>query len=216
MAIGDAFKRSREVRLAALALGMGVVLVDLSVLHTFTWIESSSARIPLTWFALLSLGYLARWDTASLGLRITPVQGWRYWFKALAILSAVALVLIAVACGLFNLLGQDIMDPPQRWRLHEVVNRLLAGCLEAPLQEEMIYRFSLCVGVVALVGMWPTIVLSGLVFACLHFVYGNAGPNNFVAGYILAWAFLHSESLAVPIILHALGNLCVLIFLLLW
>jgi len=31
-----------------------------------------------------------------------------------------------------------------------------------------------------------------------------------VGGFIPAWAFLKSESIAVPVLLHGLGNLCVL------
>ncbi len=31
-----------------------------------------------------------------------------------------------------------------------------------------------------------------------------------VGGFFLAWAYLKSESLAVPVLLHGLGNLCAL------
>jgi membrane protease YdiL (CAAX protease family) len=49
------------------------------------------------------------------------------------------------------------------------------------------------------------------VFAGLHVVTGVASPDNLIAGYILAWAYLKSGSLFIPVTLHALGNLSVLI-----
>ena len=33
-------------------------------------------------------------------------------------------------------------------------------------------------------------------------------PDNFIAGFFLTWAYLKGGSLAVPVVLHALGNLC--------
>lgn len=213
MAIGDTLRRSREVRLVALALALGCVAIDLSLhLSSIPWVLQ--ARVPLSWFALLSFGALAQWDRESLGLRLTPIQGWGYWFKLTAALALVTLALIAGAFGLFYLLGRELVGPSLPWEPDVVLRWLVTGCLEAPLYEETIYRFALCVGVVAFAGRWPAIIVSGLVFAWLHFVYGNPGPDNFVAGYVLAWAFLRSGSLAVPIVLHALGNLFVLIVLL--
>ena len=37
------------------------------------------------------------------------------------------------------------------------------------------------------------------------------GPDNLIAGFFLAWAFLKSGSIIVPLALHALGNLCALV-----
>jgi membrane protease YdiL (CAAX protease family) len=59
------------------------------------------------------------------------------------------------------------------------------------------------------VGSTVTILLSGVLFALLHAAYGNLAPDNTIAGFVLAWAYLRSSSLLVPIVLHALGNLCV-------
>ena len=63
---------------------------------------------------------------------------------------------------------------------------------------------------VRLIGPWGTIFLSGCAFGALHFLYGNPAPDNFIAGYFLAWAYLKSGSVVVPIVLHSLGNLFVL------
>ncbi len=34
-------------------------------------------------------------------------------------------------------------------------------------------------------------------------------PDNLVAGFFVAWAYLRSETIVIPIALHALGNLVV-------
>jgi len=63
---------------------------------------------------------------------------------------------------------------------------------------------------VALLGPRGTIVASGLLFGALHVLYGNPGPDNLLAGFLLAWTYLRSGSILVPFALHALGNLGVL------
>jgi len=82
------------------------------------------------------------------------------------------------------------------------------SCVHYPLLEETLYRLVLLVPLVALLGCRWAIVISGAVFAALHFAYGNPAPDNFVAGYLLAWAYLKSGSIVIPIAWHALGNAC--------
>lgn len=74
------------------------------------------------------------------------------------------------------------------------------------------YRAVLCTPLVALLGPWYAIVVSGVVFGGLHCLYGNPAPTNFVAGYILAWAYVRSDSIFVPIVWHSLGNAAILVF----
>ena len=50
-------------------------------------------------------------------------------------------------------------------------------------------------------------IAGGIVFAALHFAYGSPGLDNFLAGYILAWAYIKSGSIIVPVVLHSLGNM---------
>jgi membrane protease YdiL (CAAX protease family) len=83
-------------------------------------------------------------------------------------------------------------------------------CILAPAVEEGIYRVGLCCGTVGLLRPGGAIAASGLLFGALHVLYGNPGPDNLVAGFFLAWAFLKSGSILVPLALHAAGNLCVL------
>src|SRR5262249_51528049 len=84
--------------------------------------------------------------------------------------------------------------------------RFLHMCVIAPTVEEAIYRVALCVPLVPLIGGWKTIVVNGIVFAALHFVYGNPHPENLVGGLFLAWAYLRGETIVLPVALHAIGN----------
>jgi membrane protease YdiL (CAAX protease family) len=53
---------------------------------------------------------------------------------------------------------------------------------------------------------WTAVTVSGLAFAALHIVHGNPSPENLVGGFFLAWAYLKSGSIYIPILLHSLGN----------
>jgi membrane protease YdiL (CAAX protease family) len=92
------------------------------------------------------------------------------------------------------------------------LSTLVVFCISAPILEEALYRLVLCVALVRIAGPRWTIFASGAMFAALHFVWGNASPDNFIAGYFLAWVFLKSGSILTPLVLHSLGNLCVLGF----
>jgi membrane protease YdiL (CAAX protease family) len=89
------------------------------------------------------------------------------------------------------------------------MSALRSYCFFAPLLEEALYRLILCVALVRIAGPQWTILASGAIFAALHFVGGNPSPENFIGGYFLAWAFLKSGSILTPIVLHSLGNACV-------
>ncbi len=78
--------------------------------------------------------------------------------------------------------------------------------LEIPLLEESIYRGVLCVCLRSVAGFRTTILISGTLFALLHFIYGNPGIDNFLGGYFLSWAFLLSKSILVPLLFHSVGN----------
>jgi uncharacterized protein len=81
-------------------------------------------------------------------------------------------------------------------------------CVATPLLEEAIYRLVFCPPASALLGPRYCVILNGVVFAGLHVLYGNPSPENLLGGFILSWAFLKSESLVVPLLLHAGGNAC--------
>jgi membrane protease YdiL (CAAX protease family) len=149
-------------------------------------------------------------DRSSLGIRLTPVQPLHYWLRAAAIIAALMLAVVLVLFGALRLLDWRItagMITIPRIAPDQAGARLLHMCIVAPLVEESLYRLVLCVPTTASFGSSGAIVLSGALFAVLHFVYRNPGPDNFVAGYVFAWAYLKSGSIVAPIALHALGNL---------
>jgi len=140
----------------------------------------------------------------SLGLRLKPIQPLGYWVRVTIVIAGIMLVFILACAAAAWILKWEI--PVRKTPPHWIGMALLHMCLIPPLFEELVFRLGICVPATALVGPTGAIVLSGAAFAAMHFIYGGAGPDNFVAGYILAWAFLKSGSILVPMALHALGN----------
>jgi CAAX protease family protein len=166
-------------------------------------------RSILPMVAVAAYLLMARGDLASLGLRPRPVQGLRYWIVA-TLASATAIGAILAVGGLvFVLTGRPL--PIYATGPHDILEAFVRMCILAPLVEEATYRLGFCTGAVPLLGPRLTIAASGLTFGALHVLYGNAGPNNLVAGFFLAWSYLKSESFLIPVALHSLGNLLVLL-----
>jgi uncharacterized protein len=201
--IGRALDRSRLVQIAAAGVGAVTVAGDLLSYTGHRW-GLPCGQWPLPLAAIVLLAALARWDRGGIGLRLRPLQGARYWIKAALLIGLGVLALAGVAFLVARWLGWRV-DPGyvDRARLPYLY---LWSCIYVPIVEEGIYRLALCAPAVSLLRPWGTIVLSGAVFAAYHFVVRNPGPDNFVAGYFLAWAYLKSGSLLVPIALHSLGN----------
>jgi membrane protease YdiL (CAAX protease family) len=165
----------------------------------YQWYRSLLACIGAT----VMLG-LCGWDLKSLGLVLKPVQGYRYWVKAgiligIAVLGFSLLIFVSA-----YIIGHPM--PMPKMNPSRAKSFLFIACVQAPLVEEMLYRLVLCVPFAALAGSWFTIIVSGCVFAALHFVYGNPGPDNFIAGFFLGWAYLKSRSIVIPILFHSIGN----------
>ena len=162
-------------------------------------------RLAPAAFALLVFGAACRWDVDTLGLRLRPVQGYAYWIKASPWMAAAMGLITVIALTTWWPRDWDVKDfyePPEI-----TPTGFFRFFAIAPLVEEPVYRIALCVPLARLLSPWPTIALSGAVFAHLHFVYGNPHPVNFFAGYLLAWSYLHSGSILVPITMHGFGNL---------
>ena len=141
------------------------------------------------------------------GFRFTPRQGWLFWLRATAIVGAVLFVFLFIYGIGYLTFGFRLPEPRFR-QFSELWPQFIWMCVTAPLSEEVIYRLVFCPPIAALLGVRSCIVLNGLVFAGLHFLYGNPSPENVLGGFILSWAFLKSESLVIPITLHAVGNFC--------
>jgi membrane protease YdiL (CAAX protease family) len=208
-ALGQAFRAPRWRALVALAAALALVAGDM--LH-FWWRGYLVRALP----AIAALGILlalVHFDRGSLGLRLRPVQGWGYWVKAGLAIGGIVFAIIGLAVIVLRLgWDLDLLALPAYFSLDWYVSTLLDRLLGAPIVEELIYRLALLAPLLALAGRAVTIVVSGLVFAGLHVVYGTPGPDNLVAGFFLGWAYLKSESLAIPILLHAIGNAAVVAF----
>ncbi|MEN6575176.1 MAG: CPBP family intramembrane glutamic endopeptidase [Phycisphaerales bacterium] len=138
-----------------------------------------------------------------------PRKGFGYWGKATAVIGAGLILFLCLVCVFYRVVHM----PPRFVLAPESALRILPGwCVYYPLLEELLYRLVLCAPLAALFGPWRAIVISGVVFGALHLLYGNPAPTNLVAGYILAWAYIRSESIFVPIVWHSLGNAAILVF----
>ena len=192
---------------AGLALAITVVAVDMwlyPALYSTSLLLADAARATLGAIAVTILAALAGWRRDAVGLRLRPRQGWWWWIRLALALGVVGLVLAIVFVALF---------PPEfPYQPGDPLHRIYMVGLSAPLFEETIHRLAFCTAAVAGAGRWPTIAASGLLFGALHIAYGNPDPSNMVGGFILAWAFLESGSILVPVALHSLGNLGLLVF----
>jgi membrane protease YdiL (CAAX protease family) len=206
--IGRTLSSSRGMVVPATVLVVGAVILDV-LICLYKPRDLHAYRTTLAIFAALCLLCLAHGDRASIGLVLHPRRGFSYWGKATALIGvglALFLGLICIFYGVAHIPPRFVLAP-------ESALRLLPGwCAYYPLLEELLYRLVLCAPLVALLGPWYAIVISGVVFWVLHVLYGNPAPTNFVAGYILAWAYIRSESILVPIVWHSLGNAAILMF----
>jgi len=140
----------------------------------------------------------------ALGLRLAPKQGWPFWLRVSAALSVVQLVVVVIVLRRFPSISLGRLEPL-------TLQRLVSGCLIAPVAEEILYRMLICPPAVALARSWVGIIVSGAVFASAHFLAGVATVDNLIGGFFLAWLFIKSETILVPIVLHSISNLILLI-----
>jgi membrane protease YdiL (CAAX protease family) len=199
--------RSRLERGLAGLVSATVVLVDLwLVWRGHTW--EPGLRVMPALIALCIYIALARGDQGAVGLRLRPVQGVRFWLLATLVIAGAVGAVIAISVVIIFLSGRTL--PLNPTAPHEIWAEFVRMCVVAPLVEETIYRLGFCPGAVSVLGRRWTIAANGLSFGILHVLYHNPGPDNLVSGFFLAWAYLKSGSIFVPVALHGLGNLCVL------
>ncbi len=207
-AIGQRLNASPGGLATASAVGALVVAADLALVYWDRYPQSIEGRGVLAVLALAAQFRLVNGDLASVGLRLTPLQGWWYWGRVSLVIGLVVLACIVVGTGAWVLAGRELpvyATPPS-----DIGPAFLGMCLFALVQEEVTYRLALCVPLAVLLGPWRAIAVSGLAFGGLHFAYGNPSPENLVGGFFLAWAYVKSESIVVPVLMHSLGNLCAL------
>lgn len=191
---------ARPVAITMCIAGLVVVAHDLQLLGDFSYWGGRRDVPPAAALALFV--YLARNDLGAIGVRGRPLPSPRYWLWATIGLAAIMALLVAGTIVVFLAAGWPMQAlPPSRFDIFSAV-------VEAPVVEESIYRWLFVTGLVAAVprGRWVAVVLCGAVFAYLHFVYGNPGPDNFIGGYLFAWMYLRSGSILVPMAFHAAAN----------
>ena len=203
--IGEAFA-NRPARLAMSGVvAASAVAIDLILAWHYV---SFALRALVVLGAIAFLLVLTQGHFASLGLRSRPIQGYAYWIRVTAFIALGMALLLGAALGVWMLLGHDL--PVYKTAPAAFWSSFVHMCILAPLVEEALYRFVVCVSAVRVLKYWGAIVLSGALFAALHVAYGNPSPENAIGGFVLAWAYLKSGSIVVPIVWHMFGNLAVL------
>ena len=177
-----------------------LVLLDLYLSHIGNGYTVSRLLIPI-----VGVGLLIRCcgDEAA-GLRLMPERGWRYWIRIALIFAGIVLVAVLVFAAYVGIAKVEYpipTVPPSN-----IGRTLVHACFVAPVVEEGTYRIVLCAALVPLLGTWGTVIVGGLVFSALHLIYGNPGPDNMIAGFLLTWAYLRSRTVLVPWLYHAGGN----------
>jgi hypothetical protein len=171
---------------------------------TQAWEANYLRGMLLAFTAIFFYLVLSAGDYSWLGLVLAPNGGWLSWCRTgLIVLVAVTLGAVPVGIG-FWAAGVRIEDVLlQDWRSSEAVEEAV---LWAPLREEIIFRMAICVPVIAVAGPRSAIAISGFLFACNHLGPNGPNPVNFIGGFFLAWSYLRSGSLLVPILFHSVGN----------
>ncbi len=187
----------------AFTASLAVISLDWWLIWFNHYPESGEGRWALAFAGCAIQLALARGNLDAIGL-VEPIGGWRRWLRICGCLLAAVVVIGAMAFAVWR--AGDNPLPQHLIPMRSLGTRIIPMCLLAPLLEEAIYRVALCVGVAALLGGRWAIVVSGIAFAVLHLVYGNPSPENQLGGFFLAWAYIRSGSIYVPLILHSAGN----------
>jgi len=138
-----------------------------------------------------------------------PRDGWAPWWRvSMWVLLGSASMLIPVMMFAVRI---DPSLAPAPLDGQAFLLALFPACVLAPLTEEGVYRWLFCSGFAARFTPWLVVALSGTLFAGLHVLYGNPALTNLLAGYLLAWVYLASGSLLMPILWHSAGNLLLLL-----
>lgn len=190
--------------------GVGVlaVIVDLFLVCMGRGADPG-LRLGVAGLAVGLLCALTSGDRARIGLVLRPRPNLAFWLR----FSAFGALAVAVLASLVVWIAWwfDVVAYVPKLSPTEFPAHFVWAVAWTPLFEEGIYRIALCSGLAAArVGKKTILVLSGLTFGALHLAYGNPAPDNLLAGFILAWAYLRSGAAWVPIMLHGLGNAIIL------
>jgi membrane protease YdiL (CAAX protease family) len=205
--IGRGLRGTR--RIVALGVSALAVVIDFWLVWLNRYPESIEGRWAIALAALLAHLWLARGDLPTVGLA-SPAGGWLRWARIAAYLGLIVAACLATAAVIWKIMGHTLPSSPIA--PEDIGPAFFRMCVFSPMLEELVYRAVLCMGTAAALGTGWAIVVSGLSFAFLHVVYGSPSPENLLGGFLLAWAYLRSGSLFVPLALHAAGNLLIMLW----
>lgn len=191
---GQSTLRASLIRVIALAA------VVLDVVESRYRLGIGPTLLALT--GLVAVLCLSNGNVTELGLRFAPIQGWRYWCRLAFWFGLSIAVVLAIFAVVWHTCGWTIPI----YRTQPSLQALVFMCVMAPVSEEILFRGLLTLAVLPTCGRRGTIALSGIVFAAIHVLAGRASPENLIAGFLLAWAFLKSGTILVPIAMHSGGN----------
>jgi uncharacterized protein len=150
------------------------------------------------------------------GLRPRP-QGWRPLLLVAVGLAAAGVVLdavLAVGGGWLELDSHwsEWFDADLAWGpVAAVAVTAVTTALLAPVFEELIFRGFLYGSLRARWGVWPSIIMSALVFALAH-GYGSIGfASVFLSGALWAWSYERTRSLLPAMAAHVANNAAVVV-----
>ncbi len=195
---------------------------DFQVLARQTSEGDADARVKfykgyLKWLWPLTIGLLAWWLSSGNGLKsigLIPVADGRQWIAigvGVLVMLAQVIYLATVsrnADGLAEIRKQigelSNLAPQTRTerRLFDMVSITAGVC------EEILYRGLLLATLVSLVGTWPAVAITSLIFGLGHAYQGISGiAKTGLVGLALALLTVFSGSLFTAIVLHAVVDL---------
>ena len=157
---------------------------------------------------LMAMAFLLRrqFTTGNLGslapeaLKTAMIKGvaWSLGFGAMV--GAGALLLTVIGINPLHLIRMRLPQDPATLILF-----FITGGLVAPMAEEFFFR-GIIYRLLRPMGMMPAIAISTLLFASAHAMQGAFPLTQLVGGILFAAAFEREGHLAVPVIIHGVGN----------
>jgi len=171
----------------------------------------------IMWQWPLTIGLLAWWLLSGNGLEsmgLIPVaDGWPWVAIGIGVFGILAQVIylatvsrnvdkLAAIKEQMGELSNLAPQTPREDRLFDMVSITAGVC------EEILYRGLLLATLVSLVGTWPAVAITSLIFGLGHAYQGISGiAKTGLVGLVLAWFTVSSGSLYIAIVLHAIIDL---------